>query len=560
MARPGRSRPDPGADPAYAGLKARIVARTGHHYYIDKDDLLLDRLHRRMRAVGVPDCAAYAARLADPAAGAAEWERLEAEITIGETFFFRYAEQFQALRATILPGLIAARADERALRVWSAGCSTGAEPYSLAILAHEALGAALPDWRVAILGTDISAEALAVARAAEYGRWALRTMPPEERLRYFTRLPPRPGALREGGYALRPEYRGLVRFERGNLLTLAEPAAEPALHDLILCRNVLIYFDAETVAAVVRGLARRLRPGGWLLLGHAEPNPAFSAFLDPVSLPGTVAYRRRGEGFLEVSRSAHAAVPLDPSIVAGVGAAQRDILPPPSAGEGGPAVRPGRERGATVQDQAAALTAALSHFETGLPSPDPLRGPPSPAEGGGTARESGSTDPRAAARDSKEAPALRPPPEAPSPQDPAHDPQDLTEARARVRALADAGETGAAWRAVRAALDRDPTDPRLRFYEGLLARGLGREAEAERAFRAALYLDRGFVMAHYHLGLLLLALDRPADAARALDNVVALGQALPPDAVLPEGDGASAGEVAAGAAAARAGIGPVARA
>ncbi len=86
-----------------------------------------------------------------------------------------------------------ARRQERSLRIWSAGCSTGAEPYSLAILVREILGEALPDWRVSILGTDISTEALATARAAEYGRWALRTMPPEERLRYFTHLPVKPG-------------------------------------------------------------------------------------------------------------------------------------------------------------------------------------------------------------------------------------------------------------------------------------------------------------------------------------------------------------------------------
>ena len=130
--------------------------------------------------------------------------------------------------------------------------------------------------------------------------------------------------------------------------------------------------------------------------------------------------------------------------------------------------------------------------------------------------------------------------------------------RDRIRALADAGDTGAAWRTLRVALDAAPTDPALRFYEGLLARALGRDVEAERALRAALYLDRGFVMAHYHLGLLLIARDRPDEAARALDNAVALSQAvseaLGPDTALPEGDGASAAEIAAGASVARAAL------
>jgi len=488
MPRPAPFRPEAADDPAYAALKARIIARTGHHYYIDKDELLIERLRRRFRANAVADCAAYTALLADRSKGEAEWSQLEAEITVGETFFFRYAEQFQALRQTILPALIAARSLDRTLRIWSAGCSTGAEPYSLAILVREALGDALPDWRIAILGTDISVEALATARAAVYGRWALRTMPPEDRLRYFTRLPPAPGIRREGGYALRPEFRTLVRFERGNLLSLIEPKRPPGEgFDLILCRNVLIYFEAETVAAVVRGLGRRLRPDGWILLGHAEPNPTFSGFLDPVSLPGTVAYRRLA-----------------------------DAVPPP------------------------------------VPWPVPLAvEPPWPA-----------SHPLAAdpPREPAEAAVAILVPPAPLPaiavsldhSDDAVQAGDL----AQIRALADAGETGTAWRLLPGALERDPTDPSLRFYEGLLARTLGRDVEAERAFRAALYLDRGFVMAHYHLGLLLMAMGRAEEAARALDNAVALSQALEPETPLREGDGAVAGEVAAGAAAARTGLGP----
>ncbi|MCJ2017435.1 protein-glutamate O-methyltransferase CheR [Methylobacterium sp. E-065] len=502
MSRPGPPRPDPGADPAYAALKARIIARTGHHYYVDKDDLLIERLRRRFREVGAADCAAYAALLSDGAQGEAEWARLEAEITVGETFFFRYAEQFQALRERILPALIAARASERTLRIWSAGCSTGAEPYSLSILVQELLGDALPNWRVSILATDISAEALATARAAEYGRWALRTMPPAERLRYFTRLPPAPGIRREGGYALRPEFRGLVRFERGNLLTLADPQARDGERfDLILCRNVLIYFDARTVSAVVRGLGRRLRPDGWLLLGHAEPSPAFAGFLDAVSLPGTVAYRTLSDA------------PALPPVV----------LAEPEL----PSIAPPVVRGGALAD--ATLTDA-----PGLPAVSADEAMPRTVISAGAAQRA-------------QAILL-------------HDVSDQgVSERDRIRVLADAGDTGSAWRALRIALDRDPTDPALRFYEGLLARALGRDAEAERALRAALYLDRGFVMAHYHLGLLLIALDRPGEAARALDNAIALSQALAEalgsDTVLPEGDGVSAGDVAVGAAAARAALG-----
>lgn len=277
-------------DPGFPALKARVIARTGHNYYEDKDDLLHDRVRKRMRIRGVADCSAYLALL-ESGAGREEWAALEAEITIGETFFFRYAEQFAALRGTILPDLIGARRETRRLRIWSAGCSTGAEPYSIAILVHDLLGEALDDWTVTIVGTDLSAAALATAREAEFGPWALRTLDTEERARWFRRTPARPG-LPQGGYALRPAYRRMVRFERQNLLSLIDGSDRTgASFDLILCRNVLIYFSPDHVNRIVRALGERLNPQGWLLIGHAEPNPTFSQWLQPVALPGTVAYR-----------------------------------------------------------------------------------------------------------------------------------------------------------------------------------------------------------------------------------------------------------------------------
>ena len=474
-----RRRTGAGIDPGFPALKARVIARTGHHYYADKDDLLFDRLIRRFRALGLPDATAYAARLDGPE-GETEWAALEAEITIGETFFFRYAEQFAALRDTILPGLLATRAQERRLRIWSAGCSTGAEPYSIAILLHELLGVALPSWDIAITGTDISADALAVAREAEYGRWALRTMPAEDRIRWFRHTPAKPGATREGGYRLRPEFRAMVRFERQNLLGLTDGTVPETVSgfDLILCRNVLIYFSAETVFRIVRGFGDRLAPGGWLLIGHAEPNPAFAGWLSPVNLPGTVAYRRHDEPALPVEADSVAAkTPL--------GIRLPDLTPP-----------------AIVERPITPLAA--------LPVADIAPAPPD-----------------------------APPPESIAPVAPQPTESLLT----RIRALADAGDTAQAWRALGEALAADPTDAGLRFYEGLLALGLGREPEAERAFRGALFIDRDFVMAHYQLGLFLNARGRPRPARRALDNALRLAQGMPPQAVLPEGDGVTAGEM-----------------
>ncbi|WP_246529189.1 CheR family methyltransferase [Microvirga zambiensis] len=273
-------------DAGFPQLKSRIIERTGHFYYQDKDDLLWERVRKRLRATGLPDSTRYLTLLDDAISGPAEWGRLEAEITIGETFFFRYAEQFTALRDTILPEIIARKSATRRLRIWSAGCSTGAEAFSLSILVNEILGKSLEDWRIVILGTDINDSFLKAARQAQFGKWALRSMPPQERERYFI-------GIDKDRWQVRPEFRSIVRFERHNLLSLLDGTSPLELteFDLILCRNVLIYFHPDTVVELVGALRDRLTEDGWMLLGHAEPNPTFSTMMQVVNLPGTVAYR-----------------------------------------------------------------------------------------------------------------------------------------------------------------------------------------------------------------------------------------------------------------------------
>lgn len=236
------------------------------------------------------DVEAYLRLLDDPQAGPAEWRRLEGEITVGETYFLRYVEQFAALKSHILPELIARRGASKRLRIWSAGCATGAEPYSIAILLSELLGDQIADWRLTILGTDINEAALEAAREASFGTWALRSLSAEQRNAWFT-----PEGRK---WRLRSRYRSLVRFQHGNLLDLLGPAAPLDLtdFDLILCRNVLIYFHPEAMNAIVGALAQRLEESGWLLVGHAEPNPGFEAHVRPITLPGAVAYRRRRPG------------------------------------------------------------------------------------------------------------------------------------------------------------------------------------------------------------------------------------------------------------------------
>jgi chemotaxis protein methyltransferase CheR len=287
---------------AFAELKQAIIARTGHHYYSDKDHLLRDRLQRRLVAVACADAAAYLALLADPRRGPAEWQELEAEITIGETFFFRHAEQFAALRDTILPALIQENRHSRRLRIWSAGCAVGAEPYSIAILLERMLGAGLHEWTLEILGSDLNTRALDLAREGVFSEWAMRGMSAADRKRDFTPLPDR------RHWRIADRHRRRVRFVQHNLLSLLEPAAAAAWmeFDLILCRNVLIYFSAAQIAPMLSALARGLSPTGWLMVGHSDAIAALPRDLRTIELSGTMAFRPLAAPQLGQVRPVHA--------------------------------------------------------------------------------------------------------------------------------------------------------------------------------------------------------------------------------------------------------------
>ncbi|WP_415388742.1 CheR family methyltransferase [Roseomonas sp. BN140053] len=480
--------PRDGEPGCFATLKQLVIERTGHFFYADKDELLGERLRQRMLATGSPSLESYLQRLRDPAAGPAEWGALEAAITIGETFFFRFAEQFAALRDTVLPDLLARNRDTRRLVIWSAGCATGAEPYSLSILLHRLLGEEMPQWRCSILGTDLNAEFLAAAEGAQFGDWALRTLDATERARDF--LPAPDGR----SWTLRPQYRAGVQFERHNLLDLLDgrPPAGLGRCDLILCRNVLIYFQHDTVVRLVRALGEQLHPEGWMLLGHAETSPAYAPFLRTVALPGTVAFRPRPEAPPPVAAEASAATTWAPLLPSAPAARARG---PARRGDAGSAP-PGRGTAAFPTPGAAPVTSGAVPVTSGAVPTTAGALPATPAE--------------------------------------------VEALLQQVRALADAGQLGATRRLCRDGLQTAPAAAALHHYDGLAARGLGLPEEAERAFRRAIYLNKRFVAAHYQLGLLLLDTGRAEAGQRALDNAARLAAPLPDEAVLEETDGMTA--------------------
>ncbi len=212
----------------------------------------------RRRVDPALDPEAFLRRASDPVEGPGLVARLLDELTVKETYFLREAHHFQQIDWQSL--FAAARANSRAVRIWSAGCATGEEAYTLALLACEAAGGAAPP--VQILATDVSERALAAAREGEFRPRSTRDLETALRRRYFREEVDR--------LVVGERLRSLVSFERHNLVHDPLPPLGEARFDLILCRNVLIYFDTATADRVTAALSDALAPSGMLILGSAD--------------------------------------------------------------------------------------------------------------------------------------------------------------------------------------------------------------------------------------------------------------------------------------------------
>jgi chemotaxis protein methyltransferase CheR len=202
---------------------------------------------------------------------------------VGETYFLRHIEQFRALTEVVVPERLVVPGRSGQLRLLSAGCASGEEAYSMAIVMREEAG--LPD--TSILGIDVNPAALEKARKGRYTPWSLRAVPPPIRRRWFTT---------EGrDVVLDPRLRTRVRFERHNLVVDDPVLWRPGSFDAVFCRNVMMYFAPEVMAQVVRRIARSLVPGGYLFLGSAETLRGVSTEFQLRESHGTFYYQRKPE-------------------------------------------------------------------------------------------------------------------------------------------------------------------------------------------------------------------------------------------------------------------------
>lgn len=281
------SRDELTGDPLYPSLKGYLVETTGMAYYSDKDEDLGRRIKRRLSSLGLHDCASYLEVLRDPIQGHSELDELIAEITIGETYFFRHQEHFDALRDIVLPELLARNRDRRSLRIWCAGCADGPEAYSLGILLRRDMAHQLVNWDVSILATDINRRALARAREGKFEEWAFRSMNNALRQECFSK---------EGhSWQIAPKYKQWISFQYHNLVTDPAPSLVNNIgaFDLIVCRNVTIYFASDIAHKMIQRFHDCLVESAWLVVGPSEPNMrSFTSFC-AVNAPGVTLYQKK---------------------------------------------------------------------------------------------------------------------------------------------------------------------------------------------------------------------------------------------------------------------------
>lgn len=433
-------------------------------------------------------------------------EILASRLTVGETYFFREKEALEILEKRILPELIAGRreAGRKQLRVWSAGCCTGEETYTLAILLSR-LVPDLKDWRVTVLGTDINPRFLRKAQRGVYGEWSFRDPPPWLKTGYFSQVS-------AGRFEILPAVKALVSFAHHNLVEDVYPALSNNTNgmDVVFCRNVLMYFAPRQARRVVANLHRCLTDGGWLIVSPTEASNSLLAPFQPVRFPEALLYRK-AEG---------PAWPVAPAVNwAKAG------MPWPAAPADTLAVVPPAAETTEAYAQPSGAKPESPVPSTPAPTGVPRLAPPVAAatelyqQGRYDEAEEVLTGLLAGGPIDAKALALL----------------------ARIRA--NRGKLDEALEWCEKAIREDRLDPAVHYLKANILVEQGRLEEAAAGFRRVLYLDPRFPLAYFALGNLLKRQGKSREAARQFANALELLGGCDPHSVVPEAEGLTAGRL-----------------
>ncbi len=477
-----------------------VTARFGLHFPRKRWRDLARKAVAAGEQFGYPDPSACIRWLLSTQLTRSELDTLAGCLTIGETYFFREQKSFDLLESQILPALISSRrGKEQRLRIWSAGCSTGEEAYSIAILLRKMIPD-LPEWHITILATDLNPCSLRKAVRGEYSDWSFRGVSRGLKERYFTRNG-------EGRFEVAAAVRKMVTFTQLNLAEDPFPSLSNNTNamDIIFCRNVLMYFAAERMAKTVEQFHHSLVAGGWLLVSPCETSHTLFRRFETVSFQDAVMYRKEGHGKPALPASPLYAggtpmVSLSPPEAVSWTAPPPPSIPPPVQPVPAPETVQPAVAHSSPYDEALAL------YRKGLYGEAATKLSGLAAKG---ARGSGP------AGHGKAAALL-------------------------ARIFANQGEFAKAREWTEQAIAVNKLDPELRYLQAIIFQEEGAVEAAVAALKKTLYLDQGFVLAHFALANLSQQRGKAKEAARHLENAAALLGGYGDDDLLPGSDGLSA--------------------
>ena len=482
-------------------LSECLSAQTGLHFPSARWPDLQRGISSAAREFEFPDAGSCMHWLLSSPLTRPQIEILASHLTVGETYFFRHKQCFDLLRERILPELIRSRrgAGQR-LRIWSAGCCTGEEPYSVAVLLHQMLFD-WKEWNIAILGTDINPHYLRRATEGVYKEWSFRATDLSIKERYFTR---------QGNHCFEilSGPKEMVTFSYLNLAQDTYPSLWNGTNamDVILCRNVLMYFAPGQAKEVVRGLYRCLVDGGWLIVSPSETSHVLFSEFATVNLPGITLYRKESRG--------------TPDAVPSLLASPSFLFPAPE------------------------VEFSLDGNGTGAETcPDsPVRAAPSPPlEEMSAPPASQQNPPQEALRfyqQGRYAEAVEVLVVWLS-----QDPDDTQAMMLLARAYANQGRLVQALEWCNGVITADKLNPGCHYLLATILQEQGRLPEAVASLKRALYLDQDFTLAHFALGNLRQRQGRSRESRRHFENALRALSRCSQEETVPESEGITAGRL-----------------
>jgi len=407
-----------------------------------------------------------------------EFKELMNLVTINETSFFRFPQQFEAMRKFVIPEIIESKPPtNRQFRVWSAGCSTGEEPYTIAMTlldsGIEGLG-----YKLEVMGTDVSTNALLRAKQGVYPARGLLSIPSSVSSRFFEPT--------SQGHRVSERARKLVTFQYHNLIKEPYPLALMGNWDIIFCRNVTIYFRLESTRRVVENFYESLNPGGYLFIGHSETLTSITDKFEPVEVGGVFLYRKTKP------RTSVGYTPPRPNKLT---------------------ERPTTARLAEESRSRLGKSATSRRLGDRKSKPTPVEAPLLESDGSSVAELLEAA--RLASQEGRNDAVL-----AKIAQVRALDPKNAEAYLLAAYVHADQGEMDAAFKECHQALDIDPLLAAARYVLGIIHLGRGEHMDALSEFKRTIYIDPGFALAHLNLANLYRAQGATGDACREYDNTL----------------------------------------